>query len=153
MTDWFLAADTPLHLDNAVAALIVVAGSGYLLQRRDNIPQIFFPDHWGLFGGAIDPGETPDAALQRELREELMLDVTEMTRFGEISFEVASVGRGSISRIYFEVPLTEQQVAGLTLCEGAAMAVFPAAEALTMNRVKPYDGFALWLHHSRSRLR
>src|SRR5205085_11015572 len=75
MTDWFLAADTPLHLDNAVAALIVVDGSGYLLQRRDNVPQIFFPDHWGLFGGAIDPGETPEAALRRELREELMLDV------------------------------------------------------------------------------
>jgi 8-oxo-dGTP pyrophosphatase MutT (NUDIX family) len=152
MTDWFLTADTPLHLQNAAAALIVVEGRGYLLQRRDNIPQIFFPDHWGLFGGAIDPGEAPDAALRRELREELMLDVAEMTHFGEINFDVASVGRGSISRVYFEVRLTEPQVSELTLCEGAAMGVFPPAEALTMNRLKPYDGFALWLHHSRARL-
>lgn len=152
MTDWFLAADTPLHLDNAVAALIVVDGSGYLLQRRDNIPEIFFPDHWGLFGGAIDPGETPEAALRRELREELMLDVADMNRFGEISFDVASVRRGSISRIYFEVRLTAQQVSELTLCEGAGMGVFSPAEALTLKRLKPYDGFALWLHHSRARL-
>lgn len=152
MTDWFLAADTPLHLDHAVAALIIVDERGYLLQRRDNIPHIFYPDHWGLFGGAIDPGETPEAALTRELREELMLDVAEMTRFGEISFNVASVGRGNICRTYFEVHLTERQVAGLTLGEGAAMAVFSPEAALTMRRLKPYDGFALWLHHSRARL-
>src|SRR5260370_3089863 len=96
MTDWFLEADTPLHLEHAVAAIIVVDGRGYLLQQRDNIPQIFFPDHWGLFGGAIDSGETPEAAIRRELREELMLDVANMTHFGAISFNVASVGRGDI---------------------------------------------------------
>jgi 8-oxo-dGTP pyrophosphatase MutT (NUDIX family) len=152
VTDWFLAADTPLHLQHAVAAFIIVDGSGYLLQRRDNIPQIFFPDHWGLFGGAIDPGESPEEAIARELQEELMLDVTEIRRFGEISFDVESVGRGSIRRTYFEVPLTAGQVSGLTLCEGAAMGVFLPHEVLTLPRLKPYDGFALWLHHSRARL-
>jgi 8-oxo-dGTP pyrophosphatase MutT (NUDIX family) len=152
LTDWFLAADTPLHLEHAVAALIVVDDRGYLLQRRDNIPQIFYPDHWGLFGGAIDPGEAPEAAIRRELQEELMLDGADMIRFGEISFNVASVERGSICRTYFEVRLTERQVSGLTLCEGAAMAVFSPQEVLTMPRLKPYDGFALWLHHSRARL-
>ena len=152
MTDWFLESDAPLHLDHAVAAIIIVDGHGYLLQQRDNIPQIFFPDHWGLFGGAIDFGETPEAAIRRELREELMLDVANMTHFGAISFNVASVGRGDICRTYFEIHLTQPQVAALTLCEGAAMAVFSPEEALTMRRVKPYDGFAIWLHHSRARL-
>lgn len=152
MTDWFLAAETPLHLEHAVAALIVVDGRGYLLQRRDNLPHIFFPDHWGLFGGAMDPGETPEEAIRRELREELTLEVGDMSRFGDISFDVAQVGRGSIARIYFEIHLTQAQVAGLALREGAAMAVFPPEQALTMSRLKPYDGFALWLHHSRGRL-
>jgi len=81
-----------------------------------------------------------------------MLDVANMTHFGAISFNVASVGRGDICRTYFEIHLTQPQVAALALCEGAAMAVFSPEEALTMRRMKPYDGFAIWLHHSRARL-
>jgi 8-oxo-dGTP pyrophosphatase MutT (NUDIX family) len=43
----------------------------FLLQHRDNIPGIFHPGHWGLFGGSIDIGETPKQCLVRELVEEL----------------------------------------------------------------------------------
>ena len=152
MTDWFLAADTPLRLSHAVAAILVVDRAGYLLQLRDNKPEIFFPGHWGLFGGAIDPGETAEAALARELDEELGLKGFAASRFAEITFDVASVGRGAISRVYFEIALAAGDLAGLTLREGEAMRVFPFAEALTMPRLKPYDGFGLWLHHSRARL-
>jgi 8-oxo-dGTP pyrophosphatase MutT (NUDIX family) len=152
VTDWFLAADGPLRLSHAVAAIIVVDRAGYLLQLRDNKPEIFFPGHWGLFGGAIDPGEDAEAALGRELDEELGLAGFAARRFAEITFDVASVGRGAISRLYFEIPLAAADLAGLVQREGEAMRVFPFHEALTMPRVKPYDGFALWLHHSRGRL-
>ena len=42
-----------------------------LLQLRDDKPDIFFPNHWGCFGGAIEPGEAPHDTLLRELQEEL----------------------------------------------------------------------------------
>ena len=38
------------------------------------MPEIFFPDHWGLFGGATEPGESDEQGLRRELMEELTLD-------------------------------------------------------------------------------
>ena len=41
------------------------------LQLRDDIDTIIYPGHWGLFGGHVEPGETPAEAVQRELEEEI----------------------------------------------------------------------------------
>lgn len=54
-----------------VAIAILYRQDQFLLQLRDNIPGIKYPGHWGLFGGHLEPGETPDIAVERELLEEI----------------------------------------------------------------------------------
>lgn len=41
------------------------------MQLRDNIPGIVYPGHWGFFGGHLEPEETPEVGLLRELHEEI----------------------------------------------------------------------------------
>jgi len=48
-----------------------------LLQHRDNKPEIFSPNKWGLFGGHGEENETPKQTLIRELDEELGIEVKE----------------------------------------------------------------------------
>ncbi|GEB52050.1 MULTISPECIES: (deoxy)nucleoside triphosphate pyrophosphohydrolase [Streptomyces] len=58
---------------------IVVAGAvvrdGKLLAARRTSPSAL-AGRWELPGGKVDPGESPQAALTRELHEELGVDVT-----------------------------------------------------------------------------
>src|SRR5262245_60295753 len=67
----FLGSSVPLTPSNAVAALLVLPDGRYVMQLRDLKPHIFYPGHWGLFGGAVDEGEDERQALSRELAEEL----------------------------------------------------------------------------------
>lgn len=64
-------SDSTVH---AVAAGIVVCSGEVLLCRRSP-DRAWYPGVWDLPGGHIEPGESPQAALVRELREEIDVDV------------------------------------------------------------------------------
>jgi 8-oxo-dGTP diphosphatase len=143
---------TPLSVNDAVAAIILVESDGYLLQLRDARPDIWYPDHWGLFGGGTEPGEDPVQSLARELREELELELEHAEFFARIEFDLGGLGLDRYFRSYYVVQISRGVAGRLVLHEGAAMRVFPGAEALTGIRLTPYDAFALFLHHARGRL-
>lgn len=150
----FLTGRTPLEVSDAVAAIIVVEGEGYLLQLRDPRPDIWYPDHWGLFGGAIEPGEDPGAALVRELHEELEMELAPRSAvfFARIDFDLGGLGLKRYFRSYYVVSISRAVTDRLVLHEGAAMRVFAGGDALAGIRLTPYDAFALFLHHARARL-
>jgi mutator protein MutT len=60
-----------------VAALIEKEGDFLLAQR---LPDDAYGSYWEFPGGSIEPGETPEEALRREMQEELGVDVTVGTR-------------------------------------------------------------------------
>jgi 8-oxo-dGTP pyrophosphatase MutT (NUDIX family) len=144
--DFFLGGEGQLTPSNAAVALIVLDDGRYLMQLRDQKPGIFYPGHWGLFGGATEPGETPKAAVSRELKEELGLGVSTIEHLTDFSF---SFGRfGVITRHFFQAFVPSSALSGLELLEGSAMRGFLASEILNLPRVVPYDSFAIWMHAS-----
>jgi 8-oxo-dGTP pyrophosphatase MutT (NUDIX family) len=54
-----------------VSALILDERGRYLMQIRDHSPGILHPGALGLFGGAVEAGESSEQAVRRELAEEI----------------------------------------------------------------------------------
>ena len=52
------------------ANIILLNRESVLLQLRDNIPNISYPDYWALPGGKTEDRETPEQTAIRELEEE-----------------------------------------------------------------------------------
>ena len=147
----FLTSRQPLHAGDAAAAVLILDDGRYLLQLRDDIPQIWYPGHWGLFGGSVDPGENEVETLRRELHEELELEVTDAKLFVGFDFDLRPMGLKRYFRNYYEVRIAASSVDKLVLHEGTEMRALPGDEALSLARIVPYDAFALFLHHHRQR--
>lgn len=103
-----------------VALAILYRDNRFLLQLRDNIPTILYPGYWGLFGGHIEPGETPEIAVKREIWEEITYELTEFRFFNIYADEFAI-------RHVFQAPLTVS-LDQLTLHEGWDFGLITAEE-------------------------
>jgi 8-oxo-dGTP pyrophosphatase MutT (NUDIX family) len=148
----FMILEDVLIPADAVAGIIVLDDGRYLMQLRDCKRGIFYPGHWGLFGGAVDVGEDKLAALRRELMEELQFSVEKVEYFTGFDFDFSFAGHGKKFRAFYEVPIMAADLPHLVLNEGAGMQAFTAAEILMEPRVVPYDAFAIWMHANRNRL-
>ena len=95
----------------------------WLLQLRDDIEGILYPGQWGLFGGHLDPGETPEVALRRELEEEINWAGSDLAPWFELRDEQRI-------RHFFRGPLAVP-FGSLTLLEGQDMVLAELDELLT----------------------
>ncbi|HIK28756.1 MAG: NUDIX hydrolase [Oscillatoriaceae bacterium SKW80] len=94
----------------AVVALAILHRDGkFLMQLRDNIPGIAHPGRWGFFGGHVEPDETPEQALRRELLEEIGYAPPIVSEFGVYASEavVRHVFHGALTVDVSELVLYE----------------------------------------------
>jgi 8-oxo-dGTP pyrophosphatase MutT (NUDIX family) len=113
-------------------AIIEHPNLGLLLQLRDgSAPN--YPNSWGLFGGHMEEGESPETAVWRELEEELHLtpQMVSTWRLGQ-RFPHASGGD-----VYIYYMTTTATVDDLVLGEGEAMHYIRPDE---LDPPMPYEG-------------
>jgi ADP-ribose pyrophosphatase YjhB (NUDIX family) len=115
------------------------------MQLRDAKPDIFYPDYWGCFGGAVHHGENHRHALLRELRKELEFAPTRALRFTRFDFDIRPLGQKAAYRIYYLLPVSRSAFSQFVLHEGVQFCVFSAAELLPQPRLVPYDDFSIWM--------
>src|SRR5210317_1789626 len=58
-----------------------------LLFLRDNIPDLPYPNMWDVPGGHVEPDESPENCIIREMKEEMDLILNEFELFSKIEFE------------------------------------------------------------------
>jgi 8-oxo-dGTP diphosphatase len=105
-----------------IAVAMLERQGEWLLQLRDDIAGIVHPGTWGLFGGHLDPGETPEQAVRRELLEEIGWQAGPLRHWFSHTDpqRVLHVFRGPLTVPAVELRLMEGQ--GLTLASVEAMA-------------------------------
>ena len=106
-----------------VAVMLFTDRSGrVLMQDRRSISKA--GEEWGFFGGGIEPGETPEQAVVREIEEELGYTVDGFAPLGVFRYETPLWGREIHA---FTTPLPD--TASLRVLEGDGMAWFSIDEA------------------------
>jgi 8-oxo-dGTP pyrophosphatase MutT (NUDIX family) len=140
-----LENETARYDADSVAAVLVTAGGMYVLQRRDDVPGVDFPGFLGLFGGAIEAGETREVALLRELEEELAFVPSGISPFATLEFDERASRGWFCRRSYFEVPIEPSDIETMQLREGSGMTIVDAA-GMRAFRVIPYDLCAILMH-------
>ena len=90
-----------------------------VIYLRDDKADIPFPNHWDFFGGHLEPGETPEQALLREVKEELGIELREWQFFR--SYECLE-GDVYPNRKYIYQARIDKTIDELTLHEGQRLA-------------------------------
>ena len=106
-----------------VSLAILYRDHCFLLQLRDEKPDIFYPGHWGLFGGHLEPGESPEEALLREIQEEISYTIINPQKFSCYADE-------KVKRHVYYAPL-QVSLDELILGEGFDFGLISLAEIVT----------------------
>src|SRR4029079_9600307 len=121
-----------LHREFACAILIDPQGR-YLLQRRDNDPNIIYPGRIGLFGGHREGGETFLECVVREVHEETgyLAEPEEFDLLGCYSGRDREIPEATVVSHYYA--LRNVPVDSLNVTEGSLI----IAEAAELDSLAP----------------
>jgi 8-oxo-dGTP diphosphatase len=109
----------------AAGAVVVDPAGRVLLVRRGRPPS---PGEWSLPGGRVEPGESPEDAVVREVREETALDVRVVAALGVV--DVVRDGSRFAIHEFLVVPVVPGRAAAPLAGDDAADARWAARPEL-----------------------
>ena len=124
----------------SVAAIILHKGK-YLFQKRDNKSNIFYPNFYGLFGGASNKYEKPKQVLKRELYEELNIKFKDIEHLINLKLDSRNFNPKTASifnRHFFICKLPNNFKRNINLKEGQNYK-FMNINRINKNELSPFD--------------
>ena len=92
------------------------------------------PDHFGLFGGGLEAGETPEQALIREIKEELSIDISvppyHYSRLVDFAYTETY---GTVNAYEYAMEVTPDFAEKVKVCEGEYGCFMSEAEIRASN--------------------
>lgn len=123
----------PIPQLQSAHAILLLDGK-YILQLRDDKPDIAAPGQWSLFGGLIQDSETPHQTIIREILEELSIQPPQYDFLWHIDY-IAEYEKEMIRSWFFEADVSMIWSEHI-LREGQTTGIFNYKE--TMNLVMPW---------------
>jgi len=115
-------------------AILITKGFDLIMQRRDTKPGIYNSGKVGIFGGSCEGEETIIECLQREIEEELCINIQDKkfnVKFHKKYTKTIEVhGQDAIVNLYLIYPV---EISELTVMEGVGLAVGKSNELFNEN--------------------
>jgi 8-oxo-dGTP diphosphatase len=115
------------------AKAFVVFNKKLMFILRDDNPNIPFPNTWNLPGGGVEDDESPEAALIRELKEEINITPKKVTFLGEKTYQDGE-------KVYrFLVKLNENEYKSVRLGDEGQKIEFFGIDELGKIKLSPHS--------------
>ena len=115
------------------AGIILVNAHGeILLNLREDSPTDSWPNCWDVIGGTVEPGETPDECIVREVREEIGEALVNL-----LPFKVYDVpDGGGVAKFHVYSGRLDKPASELVLGEGQEHRFFAVEEIAALDLVR-----------------
>ena len=141
-----LVAPFPFPVQFIAAAILCVPDGRYLFQLRDDKEGLPLRNHWALFGGEVEPGEDGQAAVLREIREELTYDASDCCWYHETLYVLPRREKRIVRKAFYLIPVEPGDVASMTLREGSDMRMMSVDMLMQLPNIAPWDLAVVMMH-------
>lgn len=135
------------------SAIIIHFKKKILLVLRSNHKKIFYPNHYGLFGGAKESNETFFEAAKREFYEETNIcsSSNEIKYFIDFNFSFSGTKKIKRKFYIYEIKNIKTFTKSFVLKEGISVKFMTYEQIKQINNIVPYDKFAIDIFYSRNK--
>jgi ADP-ribose pyrophosphatase YjhB (NUDIX family) len=128
------------------SAIIIYHKNRVFINLRSKNKKIFYPNHWGCFGGAKNINESYHKAALRELYEETQIttNINNLKFFFNLDF-TTPLSHKKIQRNFYLLEIKNIKIfnKNFHLSEGVKAKFFTKTAFLKIKKFVPYDKFAI----------